>query len=196
MVEASERNDPEGVEVACRRLEATLKLCARTIKEKYLLPPTTTDFGILFLPTEGLYAEALRQPGLAETLQREYRVILTGPNTFAAILNSLQMGFQTLAIQKRSSEVWETLGAVKTQFEKYAGVLARVRKKLQEASNTVDQAETRTRVLQRQLRGVDSVTSDSLEELASLEAFFSDLDDNESMEPLVAELQAYGRPNS
>src|SRR6202022_4402565 len=108
-----------------RRLETTLKLCARTMSEKYLLPPATTDFGILFLATEGLYAEALRRTGLAEALQREYRVILTGPNTFAAILNSLQMGFRTLAIQQRSSEVWETLGAVKTEFTKYAGVLSK-----------------------------------------------------------------------
>ncbi len=155
LVEASEQGDLPMVEAASRSLEAALKLCARTISEKYLLPPVTTDFGILFLPTESLYAEALRRVGLAETLQREYRVILTGPNTFAAILNSLQMGFRTLAIQHRSSEVWETLGAVKTQFAKYAGVLAKVKKKLQEASNTVDQAETRTRVLQRQLREVE-----------------------------------------
>jgi len=161
LVEASEQGDAEAVEAATRRLEATLKLCARTISEKYLLPPATTDFGILFLATEGLYAEALRRPGLAESLQRDFRVILTGPNTFAAILNSLRMGFRTLAIQKRSSEVWETLSAVKTQFDKYGDVLAKVKRKLQEASNTVDHAEVRTRALQRQLRDVESAPDGS-----------------------------------
>jgi DNA recombination protein RmuC len=161
LVEASEQGDPQAVEVASRKLEATLKLCAKKISEKYLLPPATTDFGILFLPTEGLYAEALRRVGLAESLQREHRVVLTGPNTFAAILNSLQMGFRTLAIQHRSSEVWETLAAVKTEFGKYADVLAKVKRKLLEASHTVDQAEVRTRALQRHLREVESTSSDS-----------------------------------
>lgn len=155
LVDASEKGDPGAVESAAKALEITVKTCARTISEKYLAPPQTTDFGILFLATEGLYAEAIRRTGLAETLQRDYRVILTGPNTFAAILNSLQVGFRTLAIQQRSSEVWEMLGVVKTEFAKYAGVLAQVRKKLQEAANTVDRAETRTRVLQRQLLDVE-----------------------------------------
>jgi len=175
LIEASEQGDAEAVESATRKLEATLKLCARTISEKYLLPPATTDFGILFLATEGLYAEALRRTGLAESLQRDYRVILTGPNTFAAILNSLQMGFRTLAIQKRSSEVWETLSGVKTQFAKYADVLTKVKEKLQEATNTVDRAEVRTRALQRQLRDVESAPNgpqghaDSLLDLALVE---------------------------
>jgi DNA recombination protein RmuC len=155
ILEASENGDAAAVESACRRLEITLRLCAKSISEKYLLPPRTTDFGILFLATEGLYAEALRRAGLAEALQHEYRVILTGPSTFAAILNSLRMGFQTLTIQQRSGEVWERLGIVKTQFSKYAGVLAKVRKKLQEATNTVDLAERRTRVLQSELRHVE-----------------------------------------
>jgi len=165
LMDAAELGDPAAVEAASRDLEATLKLCARTINEKYLLPPETTDFGILFLATEGLYAEALRRAGLAETLQREYRVILTGPNTFAAILNSLQIGFRTLVIQKRSSEVWEALGAVKTEFAKYTGVLAKVKKKLEEASNMVDRAETRTRVLQRHLRDVEASPNSSVEAL-------------------------------
>jgi DNA recombination protein RmuC len=168
LVEASERGDSNAVEEATRKLEATLRLCARTICEKYLMPPATTDFGILFLATEGLYAEALRRTGLAESLQREYRVILTGPNTFAAILNSLQMGFRTLTIQQRSSEVWETLGAVKTEFSKYSMVLAKVKKKLEEASHTVDQAEVRTRVLQRHLRDVETPASESEGEVDSL----------------------------
>lgn len=160
LLDASEQGDAAAVEAATRALENTLKLCARTISEKYLMPPATTDFGLLFLPTEGLYAEALRRAGLAETLQREYRVILTGPNTFAAILNSLQMGFRTLAIQRSSSEVLGTLSTVKTEFAKYAGVLALVRKRLEQAAQTVDLAETRTRVLQRQLRDVGSAPSD------------------------------------
>ena len=154
LLDAAELGDPAAVEAATRSLEATLKLCARTISTKYLQPPATTDFGLLFLPTEGLYAEALRRPALAETLQREHRVILTGPNTFAAILNSLQMGFRTLAIQQSSSEIMNTLSVVKTEFAKYAGVLSKVKKRLQEAADTVDQAETRTRVLERSLRDV------------------------------------------
>ena len=160
LVDASERGDADAVDAASRSLETTLKQCARTISQKYLLPPDTTDFGILFLATEGLYAEALRRPGLAETLQRDFRVVVTGPNTFAAILNSLQMGFRTLAIQQRTSEVWETLGAVRTQFSKYADVLAKVKKQLIMASNTVEDAERRTRVLQRQLRDVEAGTPD------------------------------------
>ena len=157
IVDAAERGDSEAVESACRTLESALKLCARSISQKYIQPPATTDFGILFLATEGLYAEALRRPGLAEALQREYHVILTGPSTFAAILNSLQMGFRTLAIQQRSSEVWETLGAVKTQFAKYSDILGKVQKKLQEASKTVEDAERRTRVLRGKLRHVEAL---------------------------------------
>jgi DNA recombination protein RmuC len=164
IMDAAERGDSEGVESACRTLESTLKLCARSISQKYIEPPMTTDFGILFLATEGLYAEALRRPGLAEALQREYRVIVTGPSTFAAILNSLQMGFRTLAIQQRSSEVWETLGAVKTQFAKYADVLGKVQKKLQEASRTVGEAEKRTRVLRGKLRDVEALPGVALPE--------------------------------
>jgi DNA recombination protein RmuC len=133
-----------------------LKTCARDISSKYVHPPATTDFAILYLPTESLYAEALRRPGLAETLQREHRVAVAGPTTLAALLNSLQMGFRTLAIQKQSSEVWKVLGQVRTEFGKYADVLSKVQKKLQEASNTVDQGLTRTRVLERRLRGVES----------------------------------------
>lgn len=186
IVEASEAGDPDAVETACRALEATLRLCAKTIHAKYLLPPRTTDFGILFLATEGLYAEALRRVGLAETLQREYRVILTGPNTFAAILNSLQMGFRTLTIQQRSSEVWETLGAVKAEFGKYAGILTKVKRKLQQATDTVDEAERRTRVLQRKLRHVESAPGDAAEIIGLLE-YGTDED-----EPLADEVLAAG----
>lgn len=154
LVDAGELGDAAAVEAAAKSLETTLKQCARAISTKYLQPPATTDFGLLFLPTEGLYAEALRRPALAETLQREHRVILTGPNTFAAILNSLQMGFRTLAIQQSSSEIMNTLSVVKTEFAKYAGVLAKVKQRLREVTTTVEQAETRTRVLERSLRDV------------------------------------------
>ena len=122
---------------------------------KYLAPPRTTDFGILFLATEGLYAEALRRPGLAESLQADFRVVLAGPTTFAALLNSLQMGFRTLAIQQRSSEVWKLLGDVKGQFGKYSQVLATIRKRLDQATQTVDDAAIRTRAIEKRLKNVE-----------------------------------------
>lgn len=156
LVEATERADADAVELCRRQLETRLKACARDISNKYVHPPATTDFAILYLPTESLYAEVLRRNGLVETLQRDYRIAIAGPTTLAALLNSLQMGFQTLAIQKQSSEVWKVLGQVRVEFAKYADVLARVQKKLQEASNTVDQGLTRTRVLERKLRDVET----------------------------------------
>jgi DNA recombination protein RmuC len=156
LVEASERGDVDAFEKASRQLEATLKFCAKNLSDKYIAPPATTDFGILFLSTEGLYAEAMRRAGLAEFIQREYRIVLSGPSTLAALLNSFQMGFRTLAIQQRSSEVWELLGTVKSEFGKYADVLAKVKKKLTEAQNTIDTAETRTRAIHRKLRDVES----------------------------------------
>ncbi len=152
---ASERGDVEAAERASRQLEATLRSSAKSLSEKYLAPPGTTDFGILFLSTEGLYAEAMRRPTLADSIQREYRVVLAGPSTVAALLSALQLGFRTLAIERRSSEVWETLGSVKVEFGKYADVLARVKKKLGEAQNTIDSAEHRTRAIQRKLRDVE-----------------------------------------
>ncbi len=156
LVEASERCDASAVELCARQLEARLKSCARDISTKYVRPPATTDFAILYLPAESLYAEVLRRNGLVEALQRDFRIAIAGPTTLAALLNSLQMGFQTLAIQKQSSEVWQVLGQVRTEFGKYADVLTRVQKKLLEASNTVDQGLTRTRVLERRLRDVNS----------------------------------------
>ena len=156
LVEASERGDVDAFEKASRQLEATLKFCAKNLSDKYIAPPATTDFGILFLSTEGLYAEAMRRAGLAEFIQREYRIVLSGPSTLAALLNSFQMGFRTLAIQQRSSEVWELLGTVKSEFGKYADVLGKVKKKLTEAQNTIDKAETRTRAIHRKLRDVES----------------------------------------
>jgi DNA recombination protein RmuC len=128
-------------------------------------PPHTTDFGILFVPTEGLYAEALRRPGLFEALQREHKVVLTGPTTLLATLTSLQMGFRTLALEKRSAEVWQVLGAVKTEFGKFGEVLAKTKKKLDEASSTIDAAAVRTRAMERRLRGVESLPEPRVAEL-------------------------------
>jgi len=157
LLDAHERADVPAMEAAAKAIETRLRLEARQIREKYVAPPHTTDFAILFVPTEGLYAEALRRPGLVEGLQREHKVMLAGPTTLLATLNSLQMGFRTLALEKRSAEVWEVLGAVKTEFGKFGDVLAKTKKKLEEASNTIDQAEVRTRAMARQLRGVEAL---------------------------------------
>ena len=157
LLDAQEDADKELADKSIKNLEMRIKAEAKHIKEKYLDPPHTTDFGIMFLPVEGLYAEVLRRPGLCDTLQREFRIVVTGPTTLAALLNSLQMGFRTLAIEKRSSEVWELLGAVKTEFGKFGDVLAKTKKKLQEASNTIDKAEVRTRAIERKLRKVQEV---------------------------------------
>ena len=134
-----------------------IRLEAKSMVEKYVEPPYTTDFAILFLPTEGLYAEVLRRPGLMESLQRDHRVTLAGPTTLLAMLSSLQMGFRTLALEKRSSEVWQVLGAVKTEFEKFGGVLAKVKLQTQTVLNTLDNAETRSRALGRVLKKVDAL---------------------------------------
>lgn len=157
LLDAEERGERAAVEQAGRALETRLRNEARSIREKYVLPPQTTDFAILYLPVEGLYAEALRRPGLAETLQRDWRVSLAGPTTLAAMLNSLQMGFRTLAIEQRSAEVWAVLGAVKTEFGKFGEALAHTRKKLEEASSSIGRAETRTRVLSRKLKEVEAL---------------------------------------
>jgi len=157
LVDAQEAADKELAEKSIKSLETRIKLEAKNIRDKYIDPPHTTDFAIMFLPVEGLYAEVLRRPGLCDTLQREYRILVTGPTILAALLNSLQMGFRTLAIEKRSSEVWELLGVVKTEFGQFGDVLAQTKKKLQEASNTIDRAEVRTRAIQRKLRKVQEV---------------------------------------
>jgi DNA recombination protein RmuC len=169
LVEASERGDAEAVEASSRLLEQHIRLSAKDISQKYIAPPTTTDFGILYLPTEGLYAEVLRRPGMVESLQREYRVAVAGPTTLAAILNSLQMGFRTLAIQQRSSEVWEVLGVVKTEFGKYAKALEKIHKKLQEASHSVDDGLRRTRAIDRRLRDVQALPSPDGSEVVLIE---------------------------
>jgi DNA recombination protein RmuC len=157
LLEASDRGDAEGVELAVRQLETRVRNCARDIHDKYLDPPHTTDFGILFLPTEGLYAEVLRRPALADTIQRDLRVVIAGPTTLWAILNSLQMGFRTLAIERRSSEVWTVLGAVKTQFGKFGGLLQGVQKKLQEATNKMDDVTRQSRTIERKLTKVQEL---------------------------------------
>jgi DNA recombination protein RmuC len=157
LLDAQEAADKVQAEKSVKNLETRVKAEAKSIREKYIDPPHTTDFGIMFLPVEGLYAEVLRRPGLCDSLQRDYRIVVTGPTTLAALLNSLQMGFRTLAIEKRSSEVWELLGAVKTQFSKFGEVLAKTKKKLQEASNTIDKAEVRTRVISRKLSKVQEL---------------------------------------
>ncbi|MEK8024934.1 DNA recombination protein RmuC [Pseudaquabacterium rugosum] len=157
LLDARERGDTPAIEVAARALEQRLRQEARRIRDKYLAAPWTTDFAILFLPTEGLYAEALQRPGLGEALQREHRVLLAGPTTLLALLNSLQMGFRTLALEQRSAEVWEVLGAVKTEFAKFGDVLARTRRKLEEAGNSIGAAEVRTRAMARRLRAVEAL---------------------------------------
>ncbi len=159
LLEAQEGGNLSEVEEAAHALELRIRLEARKIHDKYINPPHTTDFAVMFLPTEGLFAEVLRRPGLFESLQRECRVSIMGPTTLGAVLNSLQMGFRTLAIEKRSSEVWAVLGAVKTEFAKFGVVLDKVQKKLQEASSTVEQAATRSRVLERHLRKVQDLPS-------------------------------------
>ncbi|MEX1327644.1 MAG: DNA recombination protein RmuC [Desulfobacterales bacterium] len=158
LMDARDAADKELAEKHIKNLEMRIKAEAKLIKEKYLEPPDTTDFGIMFLPVEGLYAEVLRRPGLCDTLQREHRIVVTGPTTLAALLNSLQMGFRTLAIEKRSSEVWQLLGAVKTEFGKFGQVLAKTKKKLQEAGHTIDQAEIRSRAIVRKLKNVQEVS--------------------------------------
>jgi DNA recombination protein RmuC len=155
---AQEEGDAEAVETATKQLEMSIKKEARTIRDKYIDPPRSTDFGILFLPTEGLYAEVLRRPGLHESLQRDYRVMIAGPTTLSALLNSLQMGFRTLAIEKRSSEVWKVLGGVKQEFVKFGDILDKTKKKLQEASNTIESAASKSRNIERKLNKVESIS--------------------------------------
>ena len=171
LLDAQDRCDPVAVEEAAKGIEIRLKNEARSIRDKYVSPPHTTDFAMLYLPIEGLYAEALRRPGLAETLQRDFRVSLAGPTTLAALLNSLQMGFRTLAIEQRSAEVWAVLGAVKTEFGKFGEALAHTKKKLDEASNSISKAETRTRQLSRKLKEVEALPATESENLIGMADF-------------------------
>ncbi len=164
LVEAQEKAHTEALETAVKNLTQRIKAEAKTISEKYVMPPKTTDFAIMFLPNEGLYAEVIRRPGLVETIQRDNRVVIAGPTTFAALLNSLQMGFRTLAIEKRSSEVWKLLGAVKTDFGKFGEILAGVKKKLEQASQTMDDAARRSRAIERKLQVVQELPGGESEE--------------------------------
>ena len=159
LLDAYDAADPQQIEFAGKQLEATIKKMAKDISEKYLAPPATTDFGIMFLPFEGIYAEVVRRSALLEDLQRTYKVVVTGPTTLAAILNSLQMGFRTLAIQKHSGEVWTILGAVKKEFEKMGGMLEKAQRNLQTASGQIEEVlGTRTRAIQRRLKDVDTLS--------------------------------------
>ena len=157
LLDAQERGDPAALDAAVRGLELRLRDEARKIHDKYVEPPYTTDFAILYLPTEGLYAEALRRPGLVDVLQRDWRICIAGPTTLSALLNSLQMGFRTLAIERRSSEVWAVLGAIKTEFGKFGEILEATRRKLEQASRSIESAGVRTRQIERKLKSVEAL---------------------------------------
>ena len=172
LLDAQGRADVVAAELAGRALEQRIRLEARSISDKYLEPPYTTDFAILFLPTEGLYAEVLRRPGLMEALQRDCRVTLAGPTTLLAMLSSLQMGFRTLALEKRSSEVWQVLGAVKTEFGKFGDVLARVKAQTETVLKTLDSAQTRSRAMGRALKTVEGLSDTQAQSLIALDRDF------------------------
>lgn len=181
LVAASEEGNLTLAEEAAKQLENRIKLEAKSIRDKYLSPPHTTDFGIMFLPTESLYAEVVKRPHLMEYLQHEDRVIVTGPSTMAALLNSLAIGFHTLAIEKRSSEVWTLLGAVKTEFGKFGEVLDKTRKKLDEASNSLETASRKSRSIERRLRQVREIPAADRGEILSIDSL-SAVEDNEEPE--------------
>jgi DNA recombination protein RmuC len=176
LLEAADRADADGVALAGRELERAVRGEAKTISEKYVSPPHTTDFAILFLPTEGLYAEVMRRPGLADELQRLHRISIAGPSTLSALLNSLQMGFRTLALEKRSSEVWQVLGAVKTEFAKFGDVLAATKLTLERAAKNIESAETRSRQMARKLKSVEALPSEAAQLLLGPEIDKSELD--------------------
>jgi DNA recombination protein RmuC len=163
--DALERADVPAADAARKALAEFLRLQAKTIHDSYVSPPHTTDYAILFVPTEGLYAEMMSRPGFGEQLQRDYRVMLTGPTNFLALLNSLQMGFRTIAIEQRSSEVWRVLGAIKTEFHRFGVILAKTKKKLDEASNTIDEARGKTTTITRTLRDVELLPDDQARQL-------------------------------
>ena len=168
LVEAADTADGDSVQKATTALLRSVHSSAKEIRDKYLNPPATTDFAIMFLPTEGLYAEVLRQPGQVEKIQQDYRIVVAGPTTLSAILSSLRIGFRTLAIEKRSSEVWKVLAAVKTEFGKFGHVLSTVKRQLNSASNTIEQTGVRTRAMERKLRTVQELTSEESTEILEL----------------------------
>ncbi|MCA7023853.1 MULTISPECIES: DNA recombination protein RmuC [Stenotrophomonas] len=165
LLDAQEAGDQEAVRASGNQLERALRVQARSICDKYIAPPHTTDFAVMFLPTEGLYAEAIRRPGLVDVLQREHRVVIAGPTTVTALLNSLQMGFRTLAIEQRSSEVWSLLGAVKGEFGKFAGILEKAEKQINTVGKSLGDASRKTRTIERKLRGVESLSADASQAL-------------------------------
>ena len=179
LLEALDRGDAEAVDAAGRRLDTAVRNSAKTIREKYVNPPVTTDFAIMFLPTEGLYAEVLRRPGLAEQIQRECGVLIAGPTTLTAILSSLQMGFRTLAIEKRSSEVWRLLEAIKTEFTKFGGVIEKVNRHLETARGQMDQLGVRTRAVSRKLRDVEQLPEPDAKLLLKLSPIAEIVDEEE-----------------
>ena len=166
-MEASRSGDVEGVEQSTKELIRSVTASAKTITEKYVDPPHTTDFAVMYLPTEGLYAEVVRQPGLIEEFQTKYRVTVAGPTTMGALLNSLRLGFRTLVIEQRASEVWRVLAAVKSEFEKFGEALEKVKKRLNSASDAIEQTDVRTRAMERKLRGVEQLPSGQADELLS-----------------------------
>ncbi|MBB3225058.1 DNA recombination protein RmuC [Pseudoduganella umbonata] len=182
LLEAAERADADGVALAGRELERAVRSEAKTIADKYVCPPQTTDFAILFLPTEGLYAEVMRRPGLADELQRVNRISIAGPSTLTALLNSLQMGFRTLALEKRSSEVWQVLGAVKTEFGKFGDVLAATKTTLERAAKNIETAEVRSRQMARKLKSVEALPAEAAELLLGRQADIG-LDELNGTEP-------------
>jgi DNA recombination protein RmuC len=175
--DAIERADPGAVEASRKALDTFFKFQAKTIRDKYVEPPHTTDFAILFVPTEGLFAEAVARPGLADALQRDYRVTLAGPTNLAAMLNSLQLGFRTLAIEKRSTEVWNVLGAVKTQFGHFGDLLAKTRDKLDDVGRTLDKASKRSTTIARKLRDVEKLPEVDAERLLPLDGDMTEGDE-------------------
>jgi DNA recombination protein RmuC len=168
LAESADAADAEGVQKATAALIRSIHNSAKEIRDKYIDPPKTTDFAIMFLPTEGLYAEVLRQPGQVEKIQQDYRVVIAGPTTLSAILNSLRVGFRTLAIEKRSSEVWKVLAAVKTEFGRFGDVLGKVKRQLKTASSTITQTEVRTRAMERKLRAVEELPAEATTEVLEL----------------------------
>jgi DNA recombination protein RmuC len=170
LLDAQDRADAEGAAMAGKALEARVKQEARSISESYLSPPHTTDFAIMFLPTEGLYAEVLRRPGLMESLQRDWRVTISGPTTLLAILNALQMGFRTLALEKQASQVWDVLGAVKTEFARYADWVTDIRKSVEKANATLDKADMRTRQMVRALRNIEALPQERAQVLLPIDS--------------------------
>ncbi|SPD74894.1 DNA recombination protein RmuC homolog [uncultured Desulfobacterium sp.] len=178
LLDAVEAADTEAVQKATASLISAVNRSAKEIRDKYLNPPETTDFAIMFLPTEGLYAEILRQPGQLEKVQQQYRIVIAGPTTLSAILNSLRMGFRTLALEKRSSEVWKVLAAVKMEFGKFGEVLSRVKKHLHTASRTLDQTDLRTRAMERKLRSVEELPAEVCEGIMQ---FSDEVSDDETV---------------